>query len=98
MTATDIKLPIKLTELQTLLTEYGVVSASIFGSYARGEATENSDLDLLVTYKDGTSLFDVLKLNDQLESVTGKRVDLVSKKFIKPRLAKRIQKDLVKLY
>lgn len=98
MKAKDLQLPIDLTELENILTTYGVRSASIFGSYARGDATTSSDLDLLVTYRDGTGLFDVLKLNNKLESATGKHVDLVSEKFIKPRLAKRIQNDLVKVY
>lgn len=79
------------------LKKYGVTAASVFGSYARGDATINSDLDLLVTYAAKTTFFKVVDLQDELESVTGNKVDLVSAKHIKPRLAARIESDLVKI-
>jgi len=98
MTAANLQLPIKPEELRSLLKNSGVTSAKVFGSYARGDAKAHSDLDLLVTYGQGTSLFDVIGLQQQLEAATGTQVDLVSAKFIKPRLAKRIEADLVTLF
>jgi len=80
--------------LESILKAYGVTNVYVFGSFARGEATKNSDLDLLVSYKPGTSLFDVIDLQDELEQALGRKVDLVSEKFIQPRLAKRIKADL----
>lgn len=80
--------------LESILSAYGVTKVSVFGSFARGEARANSDLDLLVTYKPGTSLFDVIDLQDELEGALGRKVDLVSEKYIRPRLAKRIKEDL----
>jgi len=70
----------------------------LFGSYARGDASPDSDLDILVTYGPGTNLFKVIDLQDELEAVTGSRIDLVSAKFIKPRLASRIKQDLVSIF
>jgi|ERR1039458_113721 predicted nucleotidyltransferase len=98
MTAPELYLPIPINELRQVLLKNGVKRASVFGSYARGDATATSDLDLLVTYAPGTSLFDVIDLQEQLEAIAGTRVDLVSQKFIKPRLAKRIAADLVSLF
>lgn len=95
LNTTDLQLPIDLGELRETLKKYGVVSASVFGSYARGEAGPNSDLDLLVTYGPNTTLFKVIDLQNELETVTGNHVDLVSAKYIKPRLATRIKSDLV---
>jgi uncharacterized protein len=93
----SIRLPIKTDSLRRILTRYGVTSADVFGSYARGEAHSDSDLDLLVTYAPKTTLFKIIDLQDELEAVTGNRVDLVSAKYIRPALAKRIKPDLVKI-
>jgi predicted nucleotidyltransferase len=81
-------------QLSTILHDYGVVDALVFGSFARGDAGPKSDLDLLVTYKPGTTLFDMMSLQDELERVLGRKVDLVSQKYLSKRLAKRIDKDL----
>lgn len=83
--------------LKKTLKKYGVVRAAIFGSFARGDDRMASDLDLLVDYKDGTSLFDVIDLQKELEDLFGRSVDLVSRKFMPDRLAKRIKAELVPL-
>lgn len=95
MTTDTLHLPVELHKLRSILVEYGVTSASVFGSYARGDVRNGSDLDLLVSYSPGTSLLRVLALQDELEAVAGCQVDLVSAKFIHPRLAARIKHDLV---
>ncbi len=97
MLATELQLPINIDELQSILIKYGVVSANVFGSYARGDAHSGSDLDLLVIYGPKTNLFKVIDLQNELEASAGSRVDLVSEKYIKPRLAAKIRPDLVKI-
>ena len=79
MAITDLELPIALDALRQTLREHGVVQASLFGSYARGEQTPESDLDLFIKCRPGTSLFDVFDLQAELEKQTGVRVDLVTK-------------------
>jgi len=56
----------------------GCVEASVFGSIARGDASQLSDLDLLVKYHEDVSLLDVVDLKNELESILGVKVDLVS--------------------
>lgn len=70
----------------------------VFGSYARGEEKPKSDLDFLVDFKKTISLFDLINLKLRLEKRFGRKVDLVSKNYIKPLLKPYINKDLVTLY
>jgi len=87
-------LEISKVELEAVLHARGVLKASVFGSFARGDASHDSDLDLLVTYRSGTTLFDIINLQDELERLTGRKVDLVPEKYLSQRLAKRIRKDI----
>jgi predicted nucleotidyltransferase len=80
-----------------LLREGGVIEASIFGSFIRGEDKPESDLDLLVRYKENVSLFDVSGLKCELEKLLGIKVDLVSKDYLKPRIKKRILQESVRI-
>jgi uncharacterized protein len=92
MNTTD--LTITEQQLSALLNSHGVTNAAVFGSFARGDATPDSDLDLLVTYRSGTTLFDVVSLQDELEQTLGRKVDLISDRRISKRLERRIKKDL----
>jgi len=73
-----------------VLKNRGVVEASVFGSIARGDACQLSDLDLLVKYHEDVSLLDVVDLKNELESILGVKVDLVSSDYLKPRLKERV--------
>lgn len=68
----------------------GIKRSSLFGSYVRGEQHDKSDIDFLVEYPEGTSLFTVAELKYKLEDVLGKSVDLVGYNTIKPRLKEYI--------
>ena len=60
-------------------------SVSLFGSVARGEDTPASDVDFLVDFESGSSLFDLLHLQDELTELLGCPVDVVSLGGLKPR-------------
>ncbi|MDP2880179.1 MAG: nucleotidyltransferase family protein [Azonexus sp.] len=62
----------------------------VFGSVARGEANEQSDLDLLVHFRDGASLFDLIDLKEDAEKLLGLAVDVVSDGGLSPYLKNRI--------
>ena len=57
----------------------------VFGSVARGDAREGSDIDFLVDFEDGSSLFDVLHLTEDLQKLLGHPVDVVSAGGLKDR-------------
>lgn len=95
MIAASLQLPIKLDELRDILRKHGVVSASIFGSYARGEARPDSDLDLLIKLDPGRSLFDLGSLQFELEEITKHGVDIATK--LHPRFEPYITPDLVEI-
>jgi predicted nucleotidyltransferase len=74
--------------------KYSVIKLGIFGSYARGEQGENSDLDLLVTFKEPPSLFRYIELENFISETLGVKVDLVMEDNIKPNIRERILKEV----
>ncbi len=76
-----------------ILLRYGIQKASIFGSIARGEAKEASDVDILVQPKDSMSLLEFAGLKLDLEEALQKKVDLVEYSLIRDELRSYIMKD-----
>ncbi len=79
-----------------ILKKYGIKKAGIFGSYARGEARKDSDIDLLVEPAPGMG-FSFYGMNLELEDELKRKVDLVTYKFISPYIKKNILREEVKL-
>ena len=61
-----------------LVANYGASNVRVFGSVARGEATPESDIDLLITVQDGVSMFDLVGLWLDLQDLLGRNVSLVT--------------------
>ena len=78
-----------------ILKKYGVTRAGIFGSVVRGEAREESDIDLLVEIESRMSLLDFVGLKLELEEALGKPVDLGEYSEIKPIIKKQILEEEV---
>ena len=80
------------TSIQNYLKSQPVNRAYLFGSYARGEQDEKSDIDLLVELDSKTDLFSFVRMRNELETLLQKPVDLISSrglsKFIKPFIEK----------
>lgn len=74
---------------------YPISYAGIFGSYARGDFRNDSDIDILIRYSKPISLFEYGGLLNSLEEATGKKVDVVIENTIHPLMMKYIKKDLV---
>jgi predicted nucleotidyltransferase len=70
--------------------EFGVDTLSLFGSRLRGDHRDDSDLDVLVTFWKTPGLFRYVELEFILSDLLGVKVDLVSKKSLKPRIGERI--------
>jgi predicted nucleotidyltransferase len=69
-----------------------------FGSMARGEATEQSDIDLLVEFAKPKSLLAMVKLERQIATALGRKVDLLTEAAISPYLREGILRDLQVIY
>lgn len=76
-----------------ILKEAGVTRSAIFGSFVRGEARKNSDIDMLVEVPEGTGLFAFVGLKHKLEGALKKKVDLVTYDALHPRLRERILQE-----
>ena len=81
--------------IEPQLAASGVIRLGIFGSYARQEASPESDVDVLVTFRPEQRTFDNLfQVGEALESVFHRRVDLVTGDALSPHLGPRILKEV----
>lgn len=94
MTVNQLDLPLPTEELRSLLLSHGVQKASVFGSYSRGEATPDSDLDLLVVLAPGKDYMDLGGLQYDLEE-RGVKADIATK--LNKRFEPYIKPDLVEI-
>jgi predicted nucleotidyltransferase len=78
---------------QNLFSRYPIRSMAIFGSYARNEQDEGSDLDIVVEFN-GKIGIRFIDLACELEKLIGFKVDLISRKGIKEKYFQRIKEDL----
>lgn len=83
-----------VNSLPSLKMRYPISRLAIFGSYARGEATDNSDIDILVEFN-GDIGWDFFDLANDLQKLLHRKVDLVSGKAIKPHYWPHIKPDLI---
>lgn len=86
----------RLAGARPLLDQFGVKGLYLFGSVARNEAGDESDIDLLVEFEQPVSLFEFVRLRRELEVVLGRRVDLVTRLALKPQLRDRILREAVR--
>lgn len=85
-----------LNELKPVIREkYNVKELGIFGSYTRGQEKNDSDLDILVSFEVPIGFFKFLELEEYLSDKLDIKVDLVSKKALKPRIGKRILEQVI---
>ena len=84
-------------QIVALAERYRAGEVRVFGSVARGDATEGSDVDLLITARGGCSLFDLGGLLEDLQDLLGCRVDLVTEDGLKPRLREQVLKEAIPL-
>jgi predicted nucleotidyltransferase len=83
------------SELPRLQSRYAIDRLSLFGSFARDEQAEGSDVDLLVTFAATPNLWQFIDLRDELSAALGLPVDLVSQKGVKPAVLERIRSEEV---
>lgn len=74
---------------------YGVKAMGVFGSFARGDATKKSDVDILVEFVEPIGLFKFVELEQKLSSLVGRKVDLVTKQALKPYIKNDVLKQTI---
>jgi uncharacterized protein len=84
-----------LQQNQATLKQFGVAKLAIFGSTVRGEATENSDIDILVSFEKTPTSKDYFGLQFFLEDLLEKPIDLVTDKSLRKELRPHIEKELI---
>lgn len=77
--------------------KYHVSELGIFGSYVRGEDTDDSDIDVLVEFSKTPGLFKFIGLENELSDLMGMKVDLVHKAGLKPTIGDRILAEVIYL-
>lgn len=74
--------------------EFGLRAIGIFGSYARGNQLQDSDVDILVEVERPMGFIKFIKLENHLSQILGVKVDLVTKKALKPFIGKRVLQEV----
>ena len=82
-------------QLPTLAERYGVETLEVFGSYLRAEQKPDSDLDILVTFRETPSLLTFIAIENYLSDELGVKVDLVMKDSLKPAIGKIILNEAI---
>lgn len=82
-------------EAPGLKRKYGVKSLAVFGSMARGDDHEGSDVDILVTFEGPATFDDFMGLKLDLEDLFGRKVDLGTPNTLRPGMRARVEKDLI---
>ena len=77
--------------------KYGARNVRLFGSAARGEADELSDIDLLMEFPEDMSFFRHIELIDELETLLGCKVDVISDRGLRERIKARVLSDAIEL-
>lgn len=73
-----------------ILKEAGIRKSSLFGSYARGDNRDDSDVDILIEAPEGTTLFDIVDLEDRLKRALNRNVDIVTYRSVSPLIKKYV--------
>lgn len=79
----------------SVLRKYPVGRASVFGSFARNEAMDSSDIDLLIEPSSPITLFDVLRMERELSETLHRKIDVVEFSAIKRSLREKVLKEAV---
>jgi len=95
MTIDDLRA--RREEILRIAAKHGAHNVRIFGSVARGDAREDSDVDVLVDMELGRSLFDLGGLLTDLQSLLAREVDVITAKGLKQRIRDRVLREAVTL-
>ena len=83
--------------IRDVAARHGATHLRIFGSFARGTQQSTSDLDLLVDLEPGRSLLDLIAIQQDLEDLLGRPVDIVTERSLSPYIRDSVLKDAIPL-
>ena len=98
ITIQGLDIPFDTTILVDICKRNDVTLIGLVGSMARGEATDRSDIDLVVRFAKPKSLIGMITLEQQLAAALGRKVDLLTEAALSPYLRDRILRDLRVIY
>ena len=84
-------------QMVTIAVAHGAKSVRLFGSFARGTATAQSDIDLLVEMETNRSLLDIIAIKNGIEDLTDRKVDVVTKNALSPYISDQILRSALPL-
>ena len=87
----------KREQILRIAAAHGALNLRVFGSVSRGEASEKSDLDILVNLEPGRTLLDIVAIKQDLEDLLGCKVDVVTEDAVSPYIREQILKEAVSL-
>jgi len=87
----------KRDEILAIAKQHGGRKVRIFGSIARGQGKEDSDIDLLVELEPGRSLLDIIAIKQDLEDLLKRKVDVVTEAAVSPYIRKEILRQAISL-
>ena len=85
------------TIIKNVLDRINPTLIGVFGSFARGEENENSDLDLLIDFEQKVDLLELIGIEQELTELLGIKVDLITERSVHSKLKSFIEKDLIRI-
>ena len=83
---------------EALMDSYPISALFLFGSVARDEAREDSDVDILVEFSQPIGLFQLIALKEDLETLLGRRVDIGTQRSLKPQVKGRVLQEAIRIF
>jgi len=93
----NVLLPAQMRQIAAVLRAHGVARGALFGSFARGAATERSDVDILVEFTGATGLLDIAALELELSDLLGRPVEVVTYRALNPRIKDQVLQEQVSI-
>lgn len=90
-------LRVKHEAIRDIAARHGATNTRAFGSVARGDTNEDSDIDVLIDLEEGRSLFDLIAIKQDLEDLFGCKVDVGTARSLRPRIKDRILREALPL-
>jgi predicted nucleotidyltransferase len=88
----------KLKDNQALLQQLGVEHLYLFGSVARGEARDDSDVDLFFDHPEGSLGLDLIDVKETAARILGRKTDIMSRRSLHPALKQRIEASALQVF